>query len=141
MIDLRILLRRLILADLFLVAAFIFFDTLLFKYLPAELQNYQNNAAGGESEQLLLLAVGGPLLAGYAAALVALWKLRRIGRTLLAAVWVGGLIVSAGMPPEVYHPLAALCSQLSMLIHGLIFGLVYFSDLRFEFAPAVSEEN
>jgi hypothetical protein len=139
MVNLHVLLKRLIAANIFLMLAAAFFYFLFFDSLPVELQNYNNRLAEDERENLIVTFVGLPLFFLYVLSLIFLWKLKRFGRTLFTGVWVASLIAGAGMMPAADPTLTELCCGISTLINGLMFGLIYYSDLRFHFekeAPA-----
>jgi hypothetical protein len=133
MMDLRVLLKRLILASIFLMFAFYFFDVIFFGHLPVELQQYNTRILEDESEMTIALVVGMPLFLIYLLSLFFLWKLKKIGRTLFSALWIISLIVSAAMSPMVFNSIAEVCVTISTLINGMILALIYFSDLRFYF--------
>ena len=139
MMDLRVLLKRLIVANFVSFLAFLVFEALFFAYLPLELQNYQYSLHENESETALVYITGIPVFLIYVASMFYLWKLKKIGRTLFVAVWIISLVIGAGMTPSIVTPVGGVCVTISNLFNGMILGLIYFSELRFHFEGEAPE--
>ncbi len=137
--DLHVLLKRLIAAQIVLFCAMMFLDPAFADLLPPELIEYNNRLAEDETENFLRLTFGLPLLALYLSALFFLWRLKRFGRTLFTATWAVSLLLTGALKPAAYHAVSEVFGHVFALIDGLIFGLIYFSDLRFHFSKKPAE--
>jgi hypothetical protein len=132
-----LVLRILILAEVvceFLGAAVSVFDEYL---LPPALQNYANTQwdIPWSWREWLLAAICLVALPTIISAYVGLWRGRRKARLLYTASWA--LTVPAFFllrpAPEMVSGLGQIVTTAGILASGMIFGLLYFSDLRHHF--------
>ena len=129
--NLHLTLRILILAEVLLTllgVSVAFMDEAL---LPPPLRNYVRaewDAPWGWRDSLLL-ALGLPVIVLVISAWVGLWRGWRNARLLYTLPWVVTLPLLA-LGPEVASGPSQLLDTTSVLVSGMILGLLYFSELR-----------
>lgn len=130
-----LVLRRLIIAEIILLVVAIPVALVEQRYLPPDAKAVLDRHAEGEMTiaEWVVAALSLPWIVLAIWSWVALWQLKRIGRPMYTGVWIVTLPVYFIDPVEISGPTAALLTELSTLVAGLILGLTYFSDLRAHF--------
>ena len=104
-------------------------------YLPEILQEYntlQENKALTYNEVIsfLLLVV---LFAAYIVSLIGIYLLKYWARTMFTLAVLLGYIPYLGLPIEVHGNFTKMLMNFSHICLGIIFSLIYFSDLKENF--------
>jgi hypothetical protein len=132
---LKIVLRVAILAEIVLAVTSAVWDIAFETRFPEPLRNYldsEKSDAWSIADNVVLI-VGVPTLIAMIVGWIGLWRLWRPARSIYLYSWVAGLLLTALSGPTVFSALAYMLSDAAVLSAGLIFGLIYFSDLRHAF--------
>ena len=138
---LKRLLRVFVLSEVVVVVAFVVAEVASRGQLPTEIRDFATaqdaRLRASASLQLGALIVMALTVLSW----VGLWRLWVRGRTIFSAAWVISLGFLFFMGPYIHSSLAEVLSDLTVAVNGLIFGLLYFSDLRHTFRKQVASEN
>ncbi len=130
------ILRILIVAEVVLGSVGVVVDMLLEKTLPEEMQDYIVSSEIAEIgfTQSIGLIFGTLLIILLIVAWVGLWNLWRHARLLYTVCWVLGPLLYLVLEPVVYYfPLGATLSDYSILTSGIILGIIYLTELKYNF--------
>ena len=133
--DLHLLLKRLIVADILLALFSIVLEIMFEGLLPPELQEFRNRQIEQpwRTADWAIAAIELSGAAFYVAGLYGLWKLKKRSRVYFALGLMLVLIARAGAEPYIFPPPVEVCFALSAVVGGLILGIGFFSDLSRQF--------
>jgi hypothetical protein len=130
-------LRRLILGEIILSVVIVTMGFLEERFLPAELRSYLDIVAAQDLsiKDGLVIALGVPHMILPIVSWLSLWQGWRSGRLLYAITSISSVPLFGLCAPLISGPVVASLEPLASLASGLIFGLLYFSELRFTYKP------
>lgn len=129
-VNLRSVLRALVLADAALIIASVTAELILEDTLPEPVRTY---AANQDLPTPLLLA-GVVLLLLWVVSWVTLWRFSSPAPYLYAAVWAGSLVLGPLGGPHISTGVGESFSVMSSSVTGAILALAFLSPLREEFS-------
>lgn len=130
-VNLRFVLRALVLADVALLFAIGTAETILEDTLPEPVRAY---AANQELPTVLVVAAS-ILLLLVVVSWVGLWRLSRWAPLLYVVAWAGLLVAGPFAGPHISTGVGEAISSISSGVSGAILALVFLSPLREEFWP------
>jgi hypothetical protein len=130
-------LRRLILCEIILSVVIVTTSFLEERFLPAELRSYLDIVAAQDLsiKDWIVIALGVPHMILLIVSWLSLWQGWRSGRLLYAITSISSVPLFGLCAPLISGPVVASLEPLASLASGLIFGLLYFSELRFTYKP------
>ncbi len=142
--NMKKVLHLLIIAEIVFASLGIIIDLYLEKTLPQEIQEYivRSEMAEITYSQFFAVIFGVLLIILLIVAWIGLWKLWRPARRLYTLCWLCGLPIYLFLEPVVYYtPLGAIFSEICTLSAGMIFGAIYFSELKMTFMKQSTEHG
>lgn len=129
------ILRFFVVCEIILVSFTVASDYWLQRTLPPELQEYLKNEETGLTFVPAVYLFYSFILVIICQIIgwIGLWRLWAPGRIFYTCAWCAGIVYVGIMGPSVNPGLTSALNDAVGVVGGMIFGLIYFSDLRFDF--------
>lgn len=132
--ELRRLLRTLILVEIGLLFLSIAIGIVAERFLPEPLRAYLNQESDGlTGGQIVLLLVALPLLGALVVSWIGLWRTWRAARLIYVITMIAALLLEALAGPWIYSGPGAALATLQSVISGMIVALVFLTPLAAAF--------
>ena len=132
--DLRRLLRQLVVAEIALAAVFVTVELIAERFLPGPLRQWMAEQWDDSGPfELVILAALVPLLVALVVSWIGLWRLWRPARRIYLLVLIAGVLLEAAMGPTVTSGPGAALSALQSAVSGFIVALIYVTPLSAAF--------
>ena len=133
------ILRILVVCEIVVGVAWIVLREVAPGLLPAELRRFvaEQESREWDAAEWALGGLAVVVFGIYVVSWIALLRLSPRGRALYTAAWAVNLVCAPFLGPDVDSGPGAALSQVSVLLSGIIFGLLYFSELRHRFGWSV----
>jgi hypothetical protein len=140
---LQSILKRLIGCEIVLIILAVGVEAIQYSNMPPLLQQYEESliTPNWSWRDWVMLCLGIPSLVLLLAAWTALWRGWRSGRCLYTIAWCALLLFNLFLGPTVTFALTGTLDSTATLIGGIILGLLYFSDLRYQYEPLQYSEE
>jgi len=129
--DAEKVLKNLIIANIVIIGIIIAMGLAGYTTLPAALEEYFLALVDEYFFGYILVL---PLLAAYTTAYVLMYKLKPFGRTLFLWISIISVFIYFFMGPQITDELTSILSDVSLLLDGVILGIIYFSPLKDKFS-------
>jgi len=129
--DLEKVLKNLIIANFVMLGIIIAMGLAGYTTLPAALEEYSLVLVDEYAFGYILVL---PLLVAYITALILIYKLKPVGRTLFLWISIISVFMYFFTGPMIIDELTLILGDASLLLDGVILGIIYFSPLKDKFS-------
>ena len=128
--DAEKVLKNLITANFVMLGIIIAMGLAGYTTLPTALEEYSLALVDEYAFGYILVL---PLLVAYIAALILIYKLKPVGRTLFLWISIISVFMYFFTGPMITDELTLILGDVSSLLDGVILGIIYFSPLKEKF--------
>ena len=128
--DIEKVLKNLIIANFIMLGIIISTGLAGYTTLPAVLEEYSLALVDEYAFGYILVL---PFLVAYITALILIYKLKPVGRTLFLWISIISVFMYFFTGPMITDELTLILGDVSSLLDGVILGIIYFSPLKEKF--------
>jgi len=129
--DIEKVLKNLIIANIVILGIIIAMGLAGYTTLPAALEEYSLALVDEYAFGYILLL---PFLVAYITALILIYKLKPVGRTLFLWINIISVFMYFFIGPMIIDELTSILGDAGSLLDGVILGIIYFSPLKDKFS-------
>ena len=129
--DIEKVLKNLITANFVMLGIIIAMGLAGYTTLPTALEEYSLALVDEYAFGYILVL---PFLVAYIAALILIYKLKPVGRTLFLWISIISVFMYFFTGPMITDELTSILGDASLLFDGVILGIIYFSPLKDKFS-------